>query len=75
MRNIAPNMNWACRQVISASMKNRLTRQRNTLGRITSRRFTLTASSSATGRAPWVSSLPAVDGIGMSSDWPLQVFG
>ena len=40
------------KQVKMASMASRLTRQRKMLGRITSLRFAVSATSSATGRAP-----------------------
>jgi hypothetical protein len=66
---------WACRLVMIASTRSRLTRQRKTLGRMFSRRFTITASSSASGRAPCVMALPTIDGIGMSRDCPLHVLG
>ena len=39
------------------------------------RRFTLSASSMATGSDPWVMSLPTVVGIGTASGSPLHVRG
>ena len=53
--------------VTMASTAIRLTRHMYTLGRMVSRRFTVRASSSASGSEPWVISLPTADGIGISS--------
>src|SRR5580698_2084544 len=44
-------------------------------GRMSRRRFTARASSSAAGMEPWVQSLPTTDGMGKTRGWPLQVLG
>ena len=49
----------------SASIHSKVSRLRNTFGRMTIRRFTDQASSSAVGSEPWVMSCPIFDGIGM----------
>ena len=56
-----------------ASMTSRLIRQRNTFGRTTSFRFTVSATNSAAGRAPCVMSLPIADGMGRISVCPFHV--
>ncbi len=49
----------------SASTHSRVSRLRNTFGRMTTRRFTDQARSSAAGSEPWVMTCPIFDGIGM----------
>ena len=52
---------------MSASMNSRVSRLRNTLGRMSVRRFADHATSSPAGSAPCVSTWPIFDGIGMIS--------
>ena len=54
-------------------MTSRVSRHMNTLGRMTSRRFTVSATNSAAGRAPCAMSLPTADGIGSNSGCPSHV--
>ena len=57
----------------NASMRSRVSRQRNTFGRMSIRRFALHATSSPAGSEPCVMSLPTIDGIGTISGSPFQV--
>ena len=52
---------------MSASISSRVSRPRNTFGRMSIRRFALHATSTAAGRAPCVMILPTADGIGTIS--------
>ena len=54
-------------------MTSRVSRHMNTFGRMTSRRFTVSAMNSAAGRAACAMSLPTTDGIGSSSGSPFHV--
>ena len=54
-------------------MRSRVSRLRNTFGRMSIRRFTDHATSSPAGREPWVMSLPTTDGIGTIKGNPFQV--
>ena len=60
VRKIVPvtvSATYSCRSMVStASTASSVTRPRNTLGRMTSRRFTVSATSRASGSAPWVMS-------------------
>ena len=66
VRYAVPTACSACMAVMIASMTSRLSRHRNTFGRTMILRFTVSATTIASGRDPCVMSLPTVFGIGIT---------